>query len=350
MSWDLEASLKKALVRQGWLFGDKYSRIGNPFTWVDGPLSLSSYDFKGVVDLAQWYSGYYEKYPTPEKIKYNSYDEDYAIIEAKYKEIYSSYFPFQGIDSQSSMHITCHALARIQDYCMFNKYAPDLINRKSTDPSKKIHHLDFGAGMGGNAIYSLLLMDAVYTAIEAHSWSYNIQRMFFRQLMQGVGKYLDLLSAESMELPLHKLKELVSSDEFVIKQIPSWYFIDVPTGSQDLVTATTVLNELNAAGIIYMLTESCRVVKEGGYIYIRDSAKLKPGRHTINYDDALVKHLGFELVHWLDVKNRIDMFAIPRLYRKVKRVDINFENLFSLLVGREGVTSHGGEYVQNLKK
>ena len=55
-------------------------------------------------------------------------------------------------------------------------------------------------------------------------------------------------------------------------------------------------------------------------------------------------------MHWLDVKNRIDMFAIPRLYRKVKRVDINFENLFSLLVGREGVTSHGGEYVQNLKK
>ena len=350
MSWDLEESLKRAIVREGWVFGDKYFRIGNPFTWVDGSLQLSSYDFRGTVDLAQWYSGYYEEYPTPERIKYDSYDDDYLEIRNKYEEIYYSYFPYKNSDAQSNLNITCHALARIQDYCMLKNYAPDLVNIKNNPANEKVKHLDFGAGMGGNATYSLLLMDANYTAIEAHPWSYNVQRMFFRQLMQGIGSYMDLLSAESMELPSHELKKLVSSDKFAIKQIPSWYFVDVPSGSQDLVTATTVLNELNTAAIIYMLSESCRVTKKGGYVYIRDSAKLKPNRHNINYDEVLTKHLGFELVHWLDVKNRVDMFAIPRLYKKVNSVDINFESLFDLLVGREAVTSHGGEYSQNLKK
>ncbi|MDK9723654.1 MAG: class I SAM-dependent methyltransferase [Sterolibacteriaceae bacterium MAG5] len=350
MSWDLEASLKRALVRQGWVFGDRYFRIGNPFTWVDGPLQLSSFDFRGVVDLAQWYSGYYEKYLTPESLKNSSYEKDYAILEGKYKEIYNSYFPFfDSSDPQVDLNISCHALARIQDYCMLSKYAPDLVERKDAVPCQKIRHLDFGAGLGGNATYSLFLLDGFYTAIEAHPWSYNIQRMFFRQLVQGKGRYLDLLAAESLELPIDELRKLISSEDFAIKQIPSWYFIDVPTASQDLVTATTVLNELNTAAIIYMLSESCRVLKEGGYLYIRDSAKLKPGRHNVNYDQVLVEQLGFELVHWLDVRNRIDMFAIPRLYRKKRNVTTNFDSLFTLLVGREAVTSHGGEYSQNLK-
>lgn len=352
MSWDLEASLKRALVRQGWIFGDRYFRIGNPFVWVDGPLQLSSFDFGGVVDLAQWYSGYYEEYPTPSAIKSANYDIEYATLENKYREIFQNYFPFIDIhDPQVALNIRCHALARIQDYCMLKKYAPDLISggKKKSDITSQIHHLDFGAGLGGNATYSLLLLDARYTAIEAHQWSYNIQRMFFRQLVQGKGAYLDVLAAESMELPPNQIHDLISSDKFSIKQVPSWYFADVPSGSQDLVTATTVLNELNSAAIVHMLSQSCRVLRDGGYLYIRDSAKLKPGRHTVDYDKVLTEHLGFELVHWLDVRNRIDMFAIPRLYRKVKQVETSFDTLFDLLLGREVVTSHGGEYIQNLK-
>lgn len=155
--------------------------------------------------------------------------------------------------------------------------------------------------------------------------------------------------AETMEVPRDKITALILSDQFVIKQVPAWYFSDIPSGSHDLVSATTVLNELNSAGIVHMLSQSSRVLQKGGYLYIRDSAKLKPGRHTVNYDKVLVEHLGFELVHWLDVRNRIDMFAIPRLYKKVKQVEIDFASLFDLLLGREAVTSHGGYYAQNLR-
>lgn len=350
MSWDLDASLKRALVRQKWIFGDRYFRIGNPFIWVDGPLQLSSFDFRGVVDLAQWYSGYYEEYPTPSAIKSTDYEKDYERLEEQYREIFQSYFPYIDVlEPKVALNIRCHALARIQDYCMLKKYAPDLVSKSGiADVNSRIRHLDFGAGLGGNATYSLLLLGAFYTAIEAHQWSYDIQRMFFRQLANGKGAYLDVLAAESMEISAEKIRDLISSDDFSIKQVPSWYFADVKSGSHDLVTATTVLNELNSAAIVHMLSQSCRVLRKGGYLYIRDSAKLKPGRHSVNYDKVLTEHLGFELVHWLDVKNRVDMFAIPRLYRKVRHVETDFDSLFDHLLGREAVTSHGGDYIQNL--
>lgn len=351
MSWDMEASLKRALIRQGWIYGDLYFRIGNPFLWVDGPLQLGSFDFRGVVDLAQWYSAYYEEYPTPSGIRGDNYEGDYTLLENKFREIFEAYFPWiDASESGPALSIRCHALARIQDYCMLKKYSPDLLNRgRQASGATRLRHLDFGAGLGGSASYSLLLLGALYTAIEAHEWSYNIQRMFFQKMVQGEGSYLDVLAAETMEVPRDKIAALILSDQFVIKQVPAWYFSDIPSGSHDLVSATTVLNELNSAGIVHMLSQSSRVLQKGGYLYIRDSAKLKPGRHTVNYDKVLVEHLGFELVHWLDVRNRIDMFAIPRLYKKVKQVEIDFASLFDLLLGREAVTSHGGYYAQNLR-
>lgn len=350
MSWDLDASLKRALVRQKWIYGDRSSRKGNPFIWVDGPLHLSSFDFSGVVDLMQWYSNYFEEYLTPTEIKDAEYDTNFTILEETYRGIFRSYFPFLDVhERQIALNIRCHALARIQDYCMLKKYAPDLVGRSQvSNVNSRMRHIDFGPGLGGNATYSLMLFGALYTAIEAHQWSYNIQRMFYRQLTHGKGTYLDVLAAESMELSPETINELILSDNFSLKQLPSWYFSHVPTTSQDLVTATTVLNELNTAGIVYMLSESSRVLQVGGYLYIRDSAKLKPGRHAVNYDKVLTEHLGFELVHWLNGTNRVDMFAIPRLYRKIQGIETDLDILFDHLVGREAVTSHGGEYNQNL--
>ena len=98
-----------------------------------------------------------------------------------------------------------------------------------------------------------------------------------------------------------------------------------------------------------MLTNSNRVLQKNGYIYIRDSGKLKPGRHLIDYDQVLIEHMGFELIHWLDVQNRVDMYAVPRIYKKVRNVELNFEELFDLLISREATLAHGLKFAQNLK-
>ena len=294
MSWDLNASLKRALVKQQWVFGERYFRLGNPFTWVDGSIQLSSYDYRGVVDLAQWYSGYYEEYQTPSGIKTKHYDAELSIIEEIYRDIFDSYFPFIDENTfDARLYIRCHALARMQDYCMIHKFAPDLLPRKRKTNSLQMKHLDFGAGMGGNATYSNILLKASYTAIEAHQWSYDIQRLFFRKLADKSRPYLDVLAAESMELAPEKLENEILSNKYAIKQIPSWFFKKIEDTSYNLVTATNVLNELNTSAIIYMLANSNRVLQKNGYVYIRDSGKLKPGRHLIDYDRVLIEHMGF---------------------------------------------------------
>ena len=350
MSWDLEASLKRALVKQQWVFGDRYFRLGNPFIWVDGSIQLSPYDYRGVVDLAQWYSGYYEEYQTPSRIKTKNYDVELSTIENIYRDIFNSYFPFIDRTAfDADLYIRCHALARMQDYCMLHKFATDLLPQHRKTNSLQMKHLDFGAGMGGNVTYSNILLEASYTAIEAHQWSYDIQRMFFGKMTDKNRPYLDVLAAESMEIGSEKLKNEILSNKYAIKQIPSWFFEEIEDNSYNLVTATNVLNELNTSAIIYMLTNSNRVLQKNGYIYIRDSGKLKPGRHLIDYDQVLIEHMGFELIHWLDVQNRVDMYAVPRIYKKVRNVELNFEELFDLLISREATLAHGLEFAQNLK-
>jgi hypothetical protein len=210
-------------------------------------------------------------------------------------------------------------------------------------------HLDFGAGMGGNATYSNILLKASYTAIEAHQWSYDIQRLFFGKLADKGRPYLDVLAAESMELVPEKLENEILSNKYAIKQIPSWFFEKIEDNSYNLVTATNVLNELNTSAIIYMLANSKRVLQKNGYVYIRDSRQLEPGRHLIDYDRVLIEYMDFELIHWLDVQDRVDMYAVPRLYKEVKNVELTFGELFDLLINREATLSHGLDFAQNLK-
>jgi len=345
MSWDIDASLKRALIKQGWIWGDRYYRKGNPFVWVDGPLALGPNDYSGIIDLKEIYAMYYEEYPTRKEFKYDNYEKDFALIQQTYQKIFDFYFPFlDSNDEINKLHVKCNSLASIQDYCVFKHNAKKLFSED------KVHHLDFGSGMGGAATYSLKLLNSKFTGIEAHKWSYNVQRYFYRALVEDKGKYLDLINAETMELSYDELKKLINSDRFLIKQIPSWYFPDIKKESQDLITATTCLNEINDAGIIWFLVNSNKVLKKDGYIYIRDSAKLKPDRHIVNYDEVLVKEMGYELVKWYDLVNRKDIFSIPRIYQKKKSVDLDFDEFFNHILGREAITSHGGRYNQNLKK
>lgn len=346
MVWDLEASLKKAKIEKEWIFGDRYFRIGDPFQWVDGDLQISKSDFRGSVDLMQWISGYYEKYETLKEFKYKNYDSDYNKILKVYNSIFDSYFVFLSIKEKKyrKKNLVCHALARIQDYCVLKKYT------KNLNPGK-IEHLDFGPGLGGNAVYSLKLLGANYTAVEAHYWSYEIQRMFFSKLITPNEKYLDLTAAETFGKQKKDLISLSNSKNFEIKQIPSWHFDYIKKDSKDLITATTCLNELNTAGIIYFLFNANRVLKKNGYLYIRDSAKLKPNRHEVNYDKVLTDYFGFKLIKdFRHLKNRKDIFALPRLYKKVKNKNSNFDELFNSIVGRFAVTSHGANNSQNMSK
>jgi SAM-dependent methyltransferase len=345
MSWDFEASKKKAILKKKWIFGDKFARIGDPFKWVDGDLGLANQDFSGVVALLQWYSGYYEEYPTLEEFKYPDYEKDFDIIKNEFHNIFDFYFPF--LDSKNKEYfnyIKCNSLASIQDLCVLKNYAKEIFNQKN------ICHLDFGSGIGGASIYSLKIMNSVFTSIEAHKFCYDIQRLFYRKVLINNQKYLDIVAAEIFSQEEGDLKKLINSKNFNIKQIPSWFFEDIENNSQDLVTATRCLNEINDSGIIHFIINADRVLKNGGYMYFRDSNKRKPGRNLIDYDEVIEKIFGYQVIKKFDLINRKDIFSIPRLYKKIKNTSYSFEELFNKVVGFEAITSHGGYFNQNIKK
>jgi hypothetical protein len=344
MSWDFEESYKRNIIKKKYIYGDIYFRIGNPFEWIDGNLQLSKQDFSGVIDLLQWYSGYYEKYNTLKEFLYKDYQKDLDKIKYEFNKIFDFYFPFLKKSKEYQNNIECHSLARVQDLCVIKKFCENLNKQK-----KKIKHLDFGSGLGGASTYSLKILNSDFISIEAHKWSYQIQRMFYRKIINDKEKYLDLVSAESFGLTDKEINLLINSNNYKIKQIPSWYFDEIKKESQDLITATTCLNEINNAGIIYFIVEANRTLKKNGYLYIRDSNKRKPGRNIVNYDEIFEKVLGYKVIKKFQLKNRKDIFAIPRLYQKTKNNNYEFTELFNKIIGLEAVTSHGSIYDQNVK-
>ncbi len=338
---DVRQSLKRALSNQGWNYGDKQHRIGNPFEWVDGDLTPNLGKVTGVRGLLQYLSLIYEKYPLPDEIRVNDYDEMRAYIEGVIRRLYYSFIPFEhSVELDSEVYIESTAVVRAQDYSAIRSLCPNI--------KSDINHLDIGSGMGSHAVYSLKGFNSSFYSIEAVPHTYAVQRDFYRFLSGGNSTYLDLVECENFGLDNSEMSKLVnSSGKYRIKHIPSWHFGLIKEHTIDLITATWVLNEITFSGIMWLISQCSRVLKKGGYIYLRDSSKLKPLRHQINYDDLLIK-LGFKETGRLNVRNRVDFYGIPRAYCKVTESSYSFIDLVDKCIGKFGITVHGGNYVQNL--
>lgn len=336
---DIVNSLKRALAGQGWIYGEKLQRIGNPFVWVDGDRTPEMLIARGARAFLQYLTMFYEQYPTPETIMTGDYNKVRQYIEDVLRRYYRLYVPFLNpIESGFENSIISTALVRAQDYCALSSMSKNL--------EGPLNHLDIGPGLGTHAIYSLKSFDSHFYALEASPHSYSIQRDFFRFLSQDGSVYLDIIECENFDLDKKEISKLVNkSPEYRIKHVPSWYFDVVADKSIDLITATWVLNEVSAPGILWLVSHSSRVLRKGGYFYIRDSSRLKPFRHSIDYDGLLDK-IGFVKVSSLDVRNRIDLHGIPRIYRKKTDSGVCFDELVEMCLGKFTVTAHGGSYAQ----
>ncbi|MCK5013492.1 MAG: hypothetical protein KAS66_06705 [Candidatus Omnitrophica bacterium] len=339
---DIRKSLKKAISDQGWIYADRQHRIGNPFEWVDGDLTANLGAFTGVRGLLQYLSLFYEQYPLPDSIKTEDYDQMRQYIEGVIRRLYNNLVPFEpAVDLDPKAYIESSALVRAQDYSIICSLCPDM-------KKKGINHLDIGSGIGSHAVYSLKGFDSCFYSIEAVSHTYAVQRDFYRFLSEGNPVYLDLVECENFNLNNSQMKALVNSfGQYKIKHVPSWHFGMIDDNSIDLVTATWVLNEVTFSGIMWLISHCSRALKKGGYFYIRDSSKLKPLRHQINYDELLID-LGFKEAGRANVRNRIDLHGIPRAYYKDTESSYNFFELVDKCIGKFGITVHGGDYVQNL--
>ncbi len=337
---DILRSLERAMVKQGWVFGDKATRIGSPFEWTENERKPNILRLRDLHALAFYYSMYYVLKDTPASFRTIDHDAVLAHCRTALTRAFRHFLPFLPLDAVWKNHIESQARARTQDYCFLRTHWPDM-------PAGLVH-LDFGAGLGSSAIYSLDLFKSRFLAVEAHPMSYSVQRQFFRHLARRPGSYLDVVACESFEMEHAAIRRQLSRKSYRIRHVPSWHFGLLPDHSVDLVTATFVLNELNHAGILWVLSQAARVLKPGGHFYIRDSFILKPGTHNVEYD-AVLQRIGFRCSAKFEIANRHEFFGIPRLYRKEAEGSPSFDEMVAMCLGRFASVASGGDLAYNLE-
>ena len=333
----IEASLNNALINQGWLYGQRYHRIGNPYLWVDTE-QIGSYNkatlLSGAQAFLQYLSLHSEQYLTPKEITSTDFDHMRKHVEETIRESFHYFLPFlESSISEYENYICCTALVRTQDYSAVRTLASEL--------PRSPMHLDIGPGLGTAAIASLHGLKGCFYALEAFPMSYAIQRDFFRFLTTKGATYFDVIELENFFPNFGELANKLRQSAHTIKHIPSWHFGLVDDNHIDLVTANWVLNEVSTAGILWVIANTSRVLRPGGYLYIRDSGILKPLRHSINYDELLIE-LGFTLFDRLEVRNRIDYYGIPRIYKNTNPTHYTFDELCNKVIGKFDIPAWGG--------
>lgn len=337
---DIRDSLKRAMVEQGWIFGDRATRIGCPFDWTETESKESIITLEGLLAVAFYFSMLYVNKNTSPQILIEEHDRAKELCLEKMFAIFNHFFPFLPLNATWRNNIESQAMIRTQDYCFIKKYCAGL--------RPGLQHVDIGPGLGSSAIYSLNLLDSEFYGVEAHPMSYSVQRDVFRFLSPHNGAYLDLIECENFHIGNSDLEEMLKKGSgYRIKHVPSWKFPLIEAASIDLFTATFVLNELNYAGILWILSNASRTLRKGGYFYIRDSTILKPGMHAIEYDNVLLK-MGFEKVAQLEYQNRLDHYGIPRLYQKADDAQFSFEEMVNMCLGKFASVAGGGNRAYNL--
>ena len=332
---DIVESLKRALIVQKWNEGDRLHRIGHPFQWVDVEKSPGAHELSELSAFLAHYTMWYEQYPTPNTIMCADFESALSEIRRVALYVFRLYFPFLPVDEYDK-YLDALANKRAQDYGFIRSFS-DL-------GTSGIRHLDIGPGLGSHVLYSRYAFRSLYYGLEAYPESYQVQRNFFRCLSTEDAPYMDFVAAETFGVPDSKLVEIVGYRGEGIVHVPSWKFPVIDDNYFDLVTATWVLNEVNHAGILWLISGSVRTLKVGGYLYIRDSGKRKPGRHDVDYD-ALLMSLGLEEVGRLQVQNRIDFHGVPRMYRKTKVTIVpSFDELVDRTLGHFGISAQSGAY------
>jgi SAM-dependent methyltransferase len=148
--------------------------------------------------------------------------------------------------------------------------------------------LDYGAGYGRQAmLFSTTLEGASYIAVDAVEQSYVLQQWVFRALGLDLLDYIDepAITPERVDAELRNGRQAL--------HLPSWRLDLLPDGSVDLAMFVWSLHEMSEDAARAAVRECGRVIRRGGYLYIRD------GAHEFSFRggaDRFVRAAGFELV------------------------------------------------------
>ncbi|KLN58954.1 hypothetical protein WH96_20235 [Kiloniella spongiae] len=175
--------------------------------------------------------------------------------------------------------------------------------------------LDFGSGYGRlGAVFGDTFRNGVYVSVDCIEVSYILQNLFLSLMAPArFHEYCDY----AFERRSFKVD---CNNENAIYHLPSWRLDLVGANQIDLITAVFVLPEINEFALLDFVKQANRMVRDGGYIYLRDhlyhsGEDNHSGAHRFNTEE-LLSASGFQLIYQGKYKDNIDIYGIPRIYKK----------------------------------
>lgn len=173
--------------------------------------------------------------------------------------------------------------------------------------------LDFGSGYGRlGAMFSNEGNKHTYISVDCVEGSYIVQNLFLSLL--NPSNFYEYFDYEFLNKTF-KIKKKKS-----IYHIPSWRLDLVEDQSVDLITSVFVLPEINEFALLKFIYDAKKVLRKGGYIYIRDHLyqtgdKTHKGGHKLDTESEL-KKAGFESIFISEYKDNLEIYGTPRIYQK----------------------------------
>jgi SAM-dependent methyltransferase len=171
--------------------------------------------------------------------------------------------------------------------------------------------LDYGAGYGRQAFLFATELDgarAHYIAVDAIEQPYMVQRWVFEQLGLARWDYVD------DPTPTRRSVESALEGPSGTLHVPTWRLDLLPEESVDLVLFVWSLYEMSGEAARSALAGCARLVRPGGYVYIRDVP------HSVSYrfdPEQRLEQDGFELVYASQTIAGDELHGHQRLYRRL---------------------------------
>lgn len=272
----------------GWLKGMESRGVSRVFTTLEG---IEKY-------IYNW--SYIEQFDNTRKNF--SREEDIEASKIVHKKVLSRLFG-ETTKSYKIWQSKGGDVVNAQDYFFLSS---PLINL----PRKDITVLDYGAGYGRGINFLKELGCTNYIVTDAIENSYMAQYAYLKSFCDIYSWNLDEAFMSNKFLKNFDSKSNLQK----IKHIPTWQLKKLVDSSVDLIMFNQSLTEFSKKSAQYALFEVNRLIKQGGYIYIRDNDFIT-SEHSLNEDDFLKKR-NIVKIYDSPFKQGQDIHGSIRIYRK----------------------------------
>jgi len=165
--------------------------------------------------------------------------------------------------------------------------------------------LDFGSGIGRQAFHWCSQAGINFVSVDATESLYLLQNKVYSLL------FPDKLREYFYE-PQRFLQDNFFASRDTLYHLPTWRLDLLPDKYFDMITCVQVLQEISKETLHYVLSQFRRIIKKGGFLYIRDNEFWTP-THKIRVGRELFKQ-GWELVFRYTGEEGKDIEGVPRLW------------------------------------